>query len=57
MQNGPIASDSFPADPIPLGSAGRTRGLELGILDKTGDIRSDGTEGEIVVRGTAVFSG
>ena len=39
------------------GSAGRTSGLEIAIMDPLGNPIADGREGEIVVRGASVTSG
>lgn len=56
-ETGPIATDAFlPCDRVP-GSVGRTSGLEIGIMNSSGELLSEGEEGEIVVRGSAVFSG
>lgn len=53
----PIALDtSLPGDHI-AGSAGRGCGLEIGILHDSGRLLAPGETGEIVVRGTGVFSG
>lgn len=53
----PIAVDAFlPGGRIP-NSAGRSCGLEIGILHASGEVLPTGEEGEIVVRGPAVFSG
>ena len=52
-----IASDAFlPNDRIP-NSAGRSCGMKIAIMRASGDLLSTGEEGEIVVRGPAVFSG
>jgi oxalate---CoA ligase len=56
-ETGPIASDAFiSGDRIP-NSVGRSCGLEIGIMDSSGEPFPADTEGEIVVRGPAVFSG
>jgi oxalate---CoA ligase len=56
-ETGPIASDAFlPGSRVP-GSVGRTSGLEIGIMTTFGDLVPPLVEGEIVVRGPAVFSG
>ncbi len=53
----PIAVDAFlPGGRVPH-SAGRSCGLEIGIMDSLGGLLSPDQEGEIVVRGPAVFSG
>ena len=39
------------------GSAGRTSGLEVGIMDALGNLVANGEEGEIAVRGASVTSG
>jgi len=52
----PIAVDAYQT-PTPVeGSAGRTCGLEIGILSAAGELFSPGEEGEIAVRGPAVFA-
>jgi acyl-CoA synthetase (AMP-forming)/AMP-acid ligase II/thioesterase domain-containing protein/acyl carrier protein len=53
----PIAMDAFiPGARVP-NSAGRSCGLEIGVIDSIGTLLPRGNEGEIVVRGAAVFSG
>lgn len=56
-ETGPIATDAFlPRDRIP-NSAGRSCGLEIAILNSFGEALLSNEEGEIAVRGPAVFSG
>jgi acyl-CoA synthetase (AMP-forming)/AMP-acid ligase II/thioesterase domain-containing protein len=56
-ETGPIATDAFMSgDRIP-DSAGRSCGLEIVIMDSTGELVATDTEGEIAVRGPAVFAG
>jgi acyl-CoA synthetase (AMP-forming)/AMP-acid ligase II/acyl carrier protein len=53
----PIAVDTFiPGGSVP-NSAGKSCGLEIRIMGPGGQLTSPGVEGEIVVRGPAVFSG
>jgi oxalate---CoA ligase len=53
----PIAVDAFLPDGRVPNSAGRCCGLEIGIMDEAGALVPPGEEGEIVVRGDAVFHG
>jgi len=53
----PIAFDAFLAGGPAAGSAGRARGLDIGILDSSGCLVGPNNDGEIVVRGAAVFPG
>ena len=53
----PIAMDAFLPDGRIPGSAGRSCGLEIRILGANGEALPSGDDGEIVVRGPAVFSG
>lgn len=53
----PIAVDAFLAGGRVANSAGRSVGLEIGIMNSSGEILQIGDEGEIVVRGRAVFLG
>ncbi len=56
-ETGPIATDAFiPGDRVP-GSVGRSSGLDIGILDDTGELLPPDFVGEIGVRGPAVFAG
>lgn len=56
-ETGPIATDAFiPSDRIP-NSVGRSSGLEIGIMNDAGELLPHDAEGEIAVRGPAVFSG
>jgi acyl-CoA synthetase (AMP-forming)/AMP-acid ligase II/thioesterase domain-containing protein len=56
-ETGPIATDACtPSDRVP-GSVGRSSGIDLGILNETGDLLPPDVEGEIAVRGPAVFAG
>ncbi len=56
-ETGPIATDAFlPGGGVPA-SAGRSTGVEIGIMAPSGELLLSGEEGEIVVRGAAVFSG
>lgn len=53
----PIAVDAFlPGGRVP-GSAGRTCGLEIRIINSSGEPLAPGSDGEITVRGPAVFPG
>lgn len=53
----PIATDAFlPGGPVP-NSAGRSCGLQVAVMDPSGELVQSGADGEIVVRGLAVFSG
>ena len=53
----PITVDALlPGGRVP-GSAGRSCGLDIGIIGASGELLSTGSDGEIVVRGPAVFSG
>jgi acyl-CoA synthetase (AMP-forming)/AMP-acid ligase II len=45
------------ADARKDGSVGRTSGLEVGIMDRFGNLVANGEEGEIAVRGSSVTSG
>lgn len=53
----PIAVDAFLPGGRVLNSAGRSAGLGIGIMNSLGEIVQAGEEGEIAVRGDAVFSG
>jgi acyl-CoA synthetase (AMP-forming)/AMP-acid ligase II/thioesterase domain-containing protein len=53
----PIAVDAFLTGDHIAGSAGRACGLEIGIFDSDGILLPAGKEGEIVVRGQALFPG
>lgn len=53
---GVIATDANLSGGAIPGSAGRSAGLEIGIQDAGGRLLDRGGKGEIVVRGTAVFS-
>jgi oxalate---CoA ligase len=53
----PIAIDAFLEDGHVPASAGRSCGLEIGIRSSSGQLLPIGKEGEIVVRGPAVFGG
>lgn len=52
-----IAIETLPFHGHVHGSAGRSCGLDIGIIDTSGELLSAGSDGEIVVRGPAVFSG
>ena len=55
-ETGPIATDAFlPYERIP-NSAGRSCGLDISILGALGEVLPADEEGEIAVRGPAVFS-
>jgi acyl-CoA synthetase (AMP-forming)/AMP-acid ligase II/thioesterase domain-containing protein len=55
-ETGPIATDAFlPGDRVPY-SVGRTSGLEIGVMNSFGKLLLPNEEGEIVVRGPAVFA-
>lgn len=56
-ETGPIATDAFIAGDRIQNSAGRSCGLEIGIIDPSGEFVVPGAEGEIAVRGPAVFAG
>jgi acyl-CoA synthetase (AMP-forming)/AMP-acid ligase II/acyl carrier protein len=53
----PIAFDAFLPGGRVANSAGRSCGLEIRIVGPTGEPAAPGVEGEITVRGPAVFSG
>jgi acyl-CoA synthetase (AMP-forming)/AMP-acid ligase II/thioesterase domain-containing protein/acyl carrier protein len=53
----PIAVDAFLSGGRVPGAAGRACGLEIRILDSSGEFLPPGGIGEIVVRGPSVFSG
>lgn len=53
----PIAIDAFLQNGRVPNSAGRSCGMQIGIMDASGEILSAGQDGEIVVRGPAVFGG
>lgn len=53
----PIVMDAFLTGGRVPNSAGRACGLEIGMLSSSGNLLPAGEEGEIVVRGPAVFSG
>jgi oxalate---CoA ligase len=53
----PIASDAFLPGERVSGSVGRSCGLEIRIVGATGEAAASGVEGEIAVRGPAVFPG
>ncbi len=53
----PIATDAFLVGGRIPNSAGRSCGLEIGIVGPSGEFLTFDEEGEIVVRGPAVFSG
>ena len=56
-ETGPIATDAIiPGDRV-SGSVGRSSGIDIGILDDTGELLPPDVEGEIAVRGPAVFAG
>lgn len=56
-ETGPIATDAItPGDRVEE-SAGRSSGLDIGILDEMGELLPPDVEGEISVRGPAVFAG
>jgi acyl carrier protein len=56
-ETGPIATDAFISTGRIPNSAGRSCGLEIGIMGDTGELLPAHTEGEIAVRGAAVFCG
>jgi acyl-CoA synthetase (AMP-forming)/AMP-acid ligase II/thioesterase domain-containing protein len=53
----PIAVDAYLDGERVANSAGRSAGLEIGIMSSSGDLLQAGEEGEIAVRGAAVFPG
>ena len=56
-ETGPIATDAFlSGDRVP-NSVGRSCGLEIGVMGPSAEFLPPDEEGEIVVRGPAVFSG
>src|SRR5665213_1039560 len=52
-----IATDALLSDSRVPNSLGRTCGMEISIMHASGELLPAGEEGEIVVRGPAVFSG
>ena len=52
-----IAIETFPPIRLVPYAAGRSCGSEIGIMAPSGELLLSGQEGEIVVRGAAVFSG
>lgn len=52
-----IAIEAFPPIHLVPNAAGRSCGSEIGIMAPSGELLLSGEEGEIVVRGAAVFSG
>lgn len=52
-----IAIEALPFEGHIPAAAGRSCGLEIGIVHASGEVLPTGEEGEIVVRGPAVFSG
>ncbi len=56
-ETGPIATDAFVEVSPPDGAAGRACGPEVAVMATSGELLSAAEEGEIAVRGTAVFSG
>lgn len=52
-----IATDAFPLHGRVPNSAGRSCGMQIGIMSTWGQLLPAGDEGEIVVRGAAVFPG
>jgi acyl-CoA synthetase (AMP-forming)/AMP-acid ligase II/acyl carrier protein len=56
-ETGPIATDAFlPGDRIP-NSVGRSYGSQVAVMDPSGELLQSDEDGEVVVRGPAVFSG
>ena len=53
----PIAMDAFLSGGRVTNSAGRSCGLQIGIMNSSRELLPTGEEGEIAVRGPAVFSG
>jgi acyl-CoA synthetase (AMP-forming)/AMP-acid ligase II/thioesterase domain-containing protein len=53
----PIATDAFLPGGRSPNSAGRSCGIQVAVMDPSGDLVQPDKDGEIVVRGTAVFSG
>src|SRR5581483_7905618 len=52
-----IAANPLPPGERRLGTVGRPTGTEVAVLGPDGEVRVSGAEGEIVVRGPAVFGG
>jgi thioesterase domain-containing protein/acyl carrier protein len=53
----PIAVNAYLDGERVANSAGRSAGLQIGIMSSSGDLLQAGDEGEIAVRGAAVFPG
>ena len=53
----PIAMDAFLSGGRVANSAGRSCGMQIGIMNSSRELLTTSEEGEIVVRGPAVFSG
>lgn len=53
----PIATDAFLSGGRVTNSAGRSCGIQIGIMNSSRELLPTGEEGEIAVRGPAVFSG